>query len=239
MTLFRGFPRQLHENVWSKCASSTKYRISCLKKSGASPPQWVNPAAGPGTETALPWRRELESSWCPACWQAAQVRRCAAMWTGRAERGQSAHTETRFWEEKEIHVLLTCTDLSECQTKLKLHRAVMYPSLSAMKMTLLSSNREAKTCSSLLTLRHCSRLSKSTCSSRESTGRQRVSSYTHNHVRAQVSFTAYTFTRTFPGFFRFPPSSQKGGLATLTCPRCKQTSQRLALFVNKTRCPIR
>lgn len=57
----------------------------------------------------------------------------------------------------------------------------MYPSLSAMKMTLLSSNREAKTCSRLLTLRHCRRLSKSTCSSRESTGRHRVSSYKHTH----------------------------------------------------------
>lgn len=50
-------------------------------------------------------------------------------------------------------------------------------SLSAMKMTLLSSRMEAKTCSSLPTLRHCSRLSKSTCSSRESTGRHSVSSY--------------------------------------------------------------
>lgn len=115
--------------------------------------------------------------------------------------------------------------------------AVMYPSLSAMKMTLLSSNREAKTCSSLLTLRHCSRLSKSTCSRRESTGRHRVSSYTHTHrersyynfgmVVQQVAlmklmilslnYCLWSFTQMcLHGFLWFPPIV-KGGFVTLHC----------------------
>lgn len=67
----------------------------------AWPPQWANPTAGPGTEIALPWRRELESSWYPACWRAAQAQRCVAMWKGRAERERSVHIETKCWDGRE------------------------------------------------------------------------------------------------------------------------------------------
>lgn len=51
-------------------------------------------------------------------------------------------------------------------------RLILYLKLSATKITLLSSRREAKTRIMWETLRHLNRHSKSTCSSRESDGRQ-------------------------------------------------------------------
>lgn len=66
-----------------------------------------------------------------------------------------------------------------------------YLSLSAMKMTLLSSRREANTCRSFPTLRHCRRLSKSTCSNLESTGRHKVSTWQSN--RSTWSFYIHPF----------------------------------------------
>lgn len=50
--------------------------------------------------------------------------------------------------------------------------SLFYLKLSATKITLLSSRREAKTRITWETLRHLNRHSKSTCSSRESEGRQ-------------------------------------------------------------------
>lgn len=60
------------------------------------------------------------------------------------------------------------------------YRLPQYLSFSATKMTRLSSRREANTCRRFPTLRHSSRLSKSTCSSLESTGRHKVRTWKNN-----------------------------------------------------------
>lgn len=65
--------------------------------------------------------------------------------------------------------------MADWQHLMNLPVSILYLSLSAMKMTLLSSRREANTCRSFPTPRHCRRLSKSTCSNLESTGRHKVS----------------------------------------------------------------
>ncbi|TNN37577.1 hypothetical protein EYF80_052250 [Liparis tanakae] len=62
-------------------------------------------------------------------------------------------------------------------------------------MTLLSSRREANTRRRFPTLRHCSRLSKSTCSSRESTGRHRVSTWQSNRSNQSTQSTGYLTSR--------------------------------------------
>ncbi len=61
------------------------------------PPQWAYPAPQARRETAPPLQKEWESSICPACWQEAPVRTCAATWRDTATPRQNGHIGIRHW----------------------------------------------------------------------------------------------------------------------------------------------
>lgn len=70
------------------------------KTDGDWPPQWAYPEHEEGKVTAPPSGRVWESSRCPACWQEARVRRCAARWRDTVVPGKHGHIEIRHCTER-------------------------------------------------------------------------------------------------------------------------------------------
>lgn len=82
------------EEEWMRISWIILKQISCR------PPRWAAPAAVAGRVPARQWEMGWVSSWRPACWLAAQARRCVARWRGTAAPALHGHTETAHCGEQ-------------------------------------------------------------------------------------------------------------------------------------------
>lgn len=62
----------------------SRFNWTVLKQNSDRPPRLEAPATVAGRVPALRWEMGWGSSWRPACWLAAQARRCVARWRGTA-----------------------------------------------------------------------------------------------------------------------------------------------------------